>query len=196
MEFSIDTIASLVSLIAAIIGLAGGVCHIYRKLKKAKEQMKSFVAAMKHLMALFKEANADGKITDEEYTKLVEEANDTMKKGSKLLKTSEDILKDIAKLRGQVLIIVESRKVNGDVEAAIDETTPDAEKEKEAEANDEKDEEKEPEKPEDKKASTPEPPLPPKAKKVETTEKDEPKTKIPKDELDKMMDDIDGKLRP
>ena len=205
MEIDITVI---IAAIGALIALAASAAKLYSKGKAVVAAAKDFLDAVKLLFIELKKANDDGKITQEEYDLLMKEANDAIKKGQKAIKKGEDFLHDLDALKTQILQIVASRTVNGDVEDAIKETAPEPKEEKkddeEHALGDIQDNEED--KPADKKASTPEPPLPPKAVKVkvedaeekpkpsEATEKDSKKTKLPKNELDAMMDDIDKKI--
>jgi hypothetical protein len=207
MEIDITVI---IAALGALIGLAASVAKLYSKGKAVIAAAKDFLEAIKQLFIELKKANDDGKITQEEYDLLMKEANDIIKKGQKAIKKGEDFLHDLDALKTQILQIVASRTVNGDVEDAIKESeppVPDKDEKKDDEEHalgDIQDKEEKPADNEDKKASTPEPPLPPKAVKVkvedaeekpkETTEKDSKKTKLPKSELDAMMDDIDKKI--
>jgi hypothetical protein len=191
MEIDITVI---IAAIGALIGLAASAAKLYSKGKAVIAATKDFLEAIKRLFLELKKANDDGKITQEEYDLLMKEANDIIKKGQKAIKKGEDFLHDLDALKTQILQIVASRTVNGDVEDAIDEESP---KEEEKKANEEPHALGDIQDNEEKPAGKPKKAV--KLKVVDAEEKPKPdeiteKERLPKDELDDMMDDIEKKV--
>jgi ABC-type transporter Mla subunit MlaD len=110
-----NVIIEMALAIAAVIGFGGIAIKLKLDAEKLIEKVKALIASYQSLVEEIKQANDDGKVTQEEFTKLMNEINALVANATEAMKAGKDVVDDIETLKNQIMAIVTKKQLNNAV---------------------------------------------------------------------------------
>jgi len=103
-------ILGLIALISAGVGAAS--YKLYIDSKKLIEVMKPLLSSLQEMQQEIVDANADGAISNEEFTKLLDKSNELVKKITEAMAQAKLVVDDFIALKDEVLKFIHDYQTN------------------------------------------------------------------------------------